>query len=421
VDLALGLVLICLTLYTSVLTLALRGYSRAGLKARIPESRQALWSQRLDDREPLLQDVLGVTRMLSAQGLVTWVFYDYLIRPGRPADGADLLTAALVAALLLLFVLVAIPNAIARSAADAVMARNLGVIWFLSYLLFPIGRVLGTVDFVVRRLAGRPDASAADSTEQLEREILEVVHEGEMQGAVDEGQKEMIRSVIELRETTVGQIMTPRTDIVAVHAAATLDDVRTAVAKAGHSRIPVYESTVDHIVGVVYAKDLLRFGPQDALDLRKVMRAAPYVPATKSIAQLLEEFRAAKVQIAIVLDEYGGTAGLATIEDILEELVGEIADEHDQRPAPSVDRVDEDTLEVDARVPIYEVNAELGVSLPEHAEYETIGGFAFSALGRIPTRGEEFAHENVHFRVMDAEPRRIRRLRVHVQREAATT
>src|SRR5262249_47679529 len=251
------------------------------------------------------------------------------------------------------------------------------------------------------------------------QEILSVVSEGEAQGAVDEEQKEMIQSVIELHDTTVSAIMTPRTDIVGVPASATFDEVREMVVRNGHSRIPVFEKTIDHIVGVLYAKDMLRLRPEQPFDARKVMRTAPYVPQTKTIGELLDEFRQTKVQIAIVLDEYGGTAGLATIEDILEELGGEIDDEYEQPEAPTITRVDEDTIELDSRVPIYEVNTELGIALPDDGEFETIGGFVFSTLGRIPTRGEEFSFENLQFRVVDAEARKIKRLRIKVQREPA--
>jgi CBS domain containing-hemolysin-like protein len=211
--------------------------------------------------------------------------------------------------------------------------------------------------------------------------------------------------------------MTPRTEIFGIHADASYEEARRAVVEGGHSRIPVYEESLDHIIGVLYVKDLLRYGPGDAFDVRKAMRTPPYVPLTKSLHDLLNEFRANKVQIAIVLDEYGGTAGLATIEDILEELVGEIDDEYDQpEPAP-MNWLDENTLEVDARVHVSEVNEALGVELPEDGDYETIGGFVFSTLGKIPARGEQFAHANLQISVLDAEPRKIRRLRLQVQRE----
>jgi CBS domain containing-hemolysin-like protein len=157
----------------------------------------------------------------------------------------------------------------------------------------------------------------------------------------------------------------------------------------------------------------------EPFDTRRIMRTVPFVPETKAVSKLLEDFRRTKVQIAIVLDEYGGTAGLVTIEDVLEELVGEIADEYDQAPPPAIHRIDENTLEVDGRVHVDEINEELGIHLPDQQDYDTIGGFVFSTLGKIPAVGEEFEHEQVHFRVMDAEPRRINRLRITVPRAGA--
>src|SRR5262249_2988803 len=163
--------------------------------------------------------------------------------------------------------------------------------WVLYFLLYPIERVLWFVDVVVRRLVGKPESTQEEQTERIEQEILSAVSEGEAQGAVDEEQKEMIQSVIELHETTVSAIMTPRMAIVGVPASATFDDVREMIINNGHSRIPVFEKTIDHIIGVLYAKDMLRLRPGEPFDARKVMRTAPYVPQTKTIGELLDEFR----------------------------------------------------------------------------------------------------------------------------------
>ncbi len=220
----------------------------------------------------------------------------------------------------------------------------------------------------------------------------------------------MIESVFELRETTVGEIVTPRTRIVALPVASSFEEVRQAVVRCGHSRIPVYDDSLDHIVGVVYAKDLLRMRDDDPFDLRGIMRSVPYVPESKNVRDLLRELRQSKVHIAIVLDEYGGTAGLVTIEDIIEELVGEITDEYEPVQPQMIRRISTETVEVDARVPVSEVSQELGIELPEDAAYESMGGFVFAVLGRIPMAGEEFVHENLRFRIVDAEPRRINRM-----------
>ena len=224
----------------------------------------------------------------------------------------------------------------------------------------------------------------------------------------------MIESVIDLRDTPVEAIMTPRTDTIAADKNITLSELKELIAESGHSRIPVYEETIDTVLGVLYAKDLLRLDPDQPFEAAKVMRSALFIPETKLLRDLLHQFQEQKVHIAVVLDEYGGTAGLITIEDILEELVGEIVDEYESEEPVAIRRIDENTVEVDARMRIEDLNDELRLALPEDQDYETIGGFVFSTLGKIPQVGEGCEHENVGIQVIGAEPRRITRLRLQI-------
>jgi len=312
---------------------------------------------------------------------------------------------------------VAVPNAWAKYAGEPLLLATVPVLNAARTVLWPLLSCLYLFDGLVRRLAGVPAREREDQAEQIEQEILSVVSEGEAHGAVDEEEKEMIESVIELDELQVGEIMTPRTEIVALPTTATLFEAKELIARTGHSRIPIYDETLDNVLGVLYAKDLLLLDRTTDFDPTRVMRKVPFVPETKRIRELLREFRQNKVHIAIVLDEYGGTAGLITIEDIVEELVGEITDEFEP-PAPSpIRRIDADTLEVEARVHVSELNEELGVSLPEDADYETVGGFVFSTLGRIPRTGESLEYRNVRLVILDAEERKINRLRIHAIRE----
>ncbi len=414
-----GLVLLVLTLYISTLSFALAGYSRARLVARVGEGPRERWLEWLDEHEWEVQTQTALLRLLLNLGFLALLIVFYRVNLGRPADLWMACEAGLVSLVLLGLFAVVIPQALAVHAGEAILARSFVLLAGLRVALWPCGRFFGVVEFVVRRLLGKAEMTAAAETERAEQEILDAVSEGEAAGAVDEEKKEMIKSVFELDETAVSAIMTPRTDIDAVPADASYDEVRGLILRSGHSRIPVYENSVDHIIGVLYAKDLLRLNPGEPFDARQVMRAVPYVPETKTLDELLNEFRATKVQIAIVLDEYGGTAGLATLEDILEELVGEIDDEYDQRPPPAMTRLAPDTLEVDARLHISEINAELEIELPEEADYETIGGFVFATLGKIPAAGEEFQHGNIRVRIVEAEARRIKRLQIHVLREKA--
>ncbi len=238
--------------------------------------------------------------------------------------------------------------------------------------------------------------------------------EGERHGAVDEEEKEMIESVIELSDTRVEEIMTPRTEVVAIPKDADLDNVLETIRAKGHSRIPVYDETIDTILGVLYAKDLLQKEANAPFDLTTTMRKAFFIPESKLVRDLLREFQEQKLHIAVVLDEYGGTAGLVTIEDILEELVGEIRDEYDPTAPVEIKRLDEHTVEVDARMRVDDLNDQLDIELPEDGDYETIGGFVFSRMGKIPKIGERFEHDNIGIDVIAAEPRRITRLRLSV-------
>jgi len=284
----------------------------------------------------------------------------------------------------------------------------------LRVLCLPVIKFLELFDPVMRRLAGVPIPDAKSAADELEQEILDVVSEGELHGAVDEEEKEMIESVIELGDTRVVEIITPRTEIVALPADADLAAVLEAIRSEGHSRIPVYEGTIDTILGVLYAKDLLGRAEDAPFQLRSVMRKALFIPESKLVRDLLRELQKQKVHIAIVLDEYGGTSGLVTIEDILEELVGEIGDEYETTAPATLKRIDETTFEVDAGMRIYDLNDQLNVMLPDDRDYETVGGFVFSTMGKIPKVGESCQFNNVGIQVLAAEPQRITRLLVKV-------
>ncbi len=413
----LGVVLLGLTLYMSTLAYTVRTFSRSRLETLLRNGTREVWLNWLDQNEWQLQTLTGLLRLALNLGVLVTAWYYCRFVMGFEATTLAAIVAGAITLLLLALFAVAIPHALAVHAGEEILARSLGVLTAIRWVFYPFTRLCDAVEFIVRRLLGKAEASDEEETERAEQEILDAVSEGQAHGAVDDDQKDMIESVFELAETQVNAIMTPRTDINAVSVNAGYDDVRQTILSKGHSRIPVFERSVDHIVGVIYAKDLLRLDPSGTFDARKIMRKAPYVPETKTLTELLREFRTTKVQIAIVLDEYGGTAGLATIEDILEELVGEIDDEYDQLPPPEIIRVDEDTLEVDARVHISEINEELEIELSEEEDYETIGGFVFATLGKIPATGEEFEQDNIRVKIVAAEDRRIKRLRIHVDRQ----
>jgi putative hemolysin len=229
----------------------------------------------------------------------------------------------------------------------------------------------------------------------------------------------MIENVLELSETTADEIMTPRTDINAIEVNSDLETVLAIVTKAGHSRVPVYKENIDNIVGLVYAKDMLTEIGKDQAEfrLKDKLRDAYFVPETKLLRVLLHEFQNQKLHMAVVLDEYGGTAGIVTLEDILEELVGDITDEYENVPTKKIRIINEDTAEVDARVYIDDLNDEFDINLPEEEDYDTVGGFVFSHLGYIPKASEKFEYENLRFTISAAEQRKIKRIRIEKLRK----
>ncbi len=307
---------------------------------------------------------------------------------------------------------VGIPVGWARYAGDEFIARALLPLGAVRRVLGPLLMIVAGVDEVVRRLAGAPDDT--QDAEQIEREIMDIISLGETSGAVDASERVMIKSVMELDKTDVGEIMTPRTDMSAIEVASDFPAVIELVRSCGHSRIPVFEATLDHVIGILYAKDLVKVEDPTTFSSRRSMRPPYFVPETKDLSSLLREFQANRVHIAIVLDEYGGTAGLVTIEDILEELVGEIADEHDEAPpAPPIAPIDERVADVDARVRVEELNEALHLSLPKGDFYDTVGGYVFSKLGRIPSAGESFLDGDVRIEILQARERAIDRIRVH--------
>ncbi|RMF80235.1 MAG: HlyC/CorC family transporter, partial [Planctomycetota bacterium] len=390
-DILFGSVLLLLTLYTSTISYALRVYSRARLAERLSESQQRRWMPRLERFGTQLQATVSFVRLTC---LIVTVSYFVAPYTNPPLDVRDIAAAIGIALAVVVFAAIGVANSLAIHAGESVLARSLGVVWAARVVLYPIERVFVFIDFVVRRLLAKRDVTDEEESERREQEILDAVSEGEAHGAFDEEQKEMIESVFELHDTTVSAIMTPRTDIVALPIDASPEQIRQTIVEAGHSRVPVYEGSLDNIVGVLYAKDLLRRRGAD-WNVRDLMRTVPFVPETKPLDELLRELRQGRVHIAIVVDEYGGTAGLVTIEDILEELVGEIDDEYDRETAPVLARVDDNTLEVDARVRVDEINEELDIEIPENGSYETIGGFVFTRLGRIPTAGDALDVDNV--------------------------
>lgn len=327
------------------------------------------------------------------------------------AGSVAVFSVTVLTALATLVVGILVPRTLAEKYAEKVVLRLARPVWVCAWALSPVvALVIEVSNFLMRPFKVKADFSPRVLTPE---EIISLVDAGEEQGVIEEEKREMIQSVLEFPDTVVRKVMTPRIDMHCVPVNASLQEVLDTIRNTGHSRIPVYEDTVDNIVGIVYAKDLLRLYPNiEPFDLRRVMRQPYFIPETKKVDELMREFRAKKTQIAIVRDEYGGTSGLVTLEDILEELVGEIHDEYDVEETP-FEQIDEHTYRTDGRMPVEDVNDKTGLHLPTD-EYDTIGGFVFGLFGRPAQAGEQIAYGRANFIVDEADGRRIRKLRIEV-------
>ncbi len=262
---------------------------------------------------------------------------------------------------------------------------------------------------------GRESGSLAESlflSESGLRFLLEM-EEGE-ESIIEEEEREMIDNIFEFKETVVREIMVPRLDIVAVPDDIPVQQALDVILEAGHSRIPVYHESIDQIVGVLYAKDLLQWfkEEQPGQDLKPLLRPPYFVPETKRVHELLREMQKSHVHLAIVVDEYGGVAGVVTIEDLLEEIVGEIQDEYDHPEEEYIRQVDESTYVFDARVLLEDVNDVLGTELKGEGS-DTLGGFVYSQLGHVPVAGESVEYDGLVLEVLSISGSRIGKIRVH--------
>jgi CBS domain containing-hemolysin-like protein len=252
-----------------------------------------------------------------------------------------------------------------------------------------------------------------------EEELHEIITAGEEEGLINSRENEMIQSIFHLRETVVREIMVPRTDVACIDSTDTIQDVLSKIISCGHSRLPVYEDTVDNIIGLLYAKDLLKYWgvAASSFDLKKILRVPYYIPETKNLEELLQEFKRKRVHMAVVIDEYGGTSGIVTIEDLLEQIVGDIQDEYDTEEEWLLSQPD-GTIVVDARLSIEELEQYFGIEV-EREMFDTVGGLIFHLTGKIPRSGEEVETNDIHMTVLDADERKIRRVRIARKGEAA--
>lgn len=404
-----AILLLAASSFAALLSHALRRYSMVELETLFAAAGRPKDLQRFLAHEESLLMTVNVWRLACNLAVgVSLVLYLY-----PKTSVLEIVLTSVVAVALVLVFAVAVPMAWARYASGRILVRTLPVLLFMRTMILPVLAFLGLFGTLVRRLAGAP--VSFDPEQEYQSELLSVVKEGAIGGAFEEDATEMIESIIELKDADVSEIMTPRTDMSCVPQKASLSQARRLIVEEGHSRVPAYQDNPDTIVGVLYAKDLL--AATDRSDfatgtVADIMRPALFIPETRRVTDLLRDFKREGVHLAIVLDEYGGTSGLVSIEDVIEEIIGEIGDEYDQAEPAGIRRLGETSAEVDARTRVSEINDELGLALPDEEDYDTIGGFVFSRLGTIPEAGATLEYRGLTVTVLEADTRRVLRVRI---------
>ena len=363
------------------LEVALSRVSRVRVEELVRESRRgATRLQQVLADPPRSLNLLLLLRMiceLSAAGIVVAYFLDRI-------DGSLAVVVAVGLMTVVSYVFVGVaPRTIGRQQADRVALRGAGLAYRLTKVFGPLPTLLILIGNALTPGKGFREGPFASEAEL--RDLVEIAQE---RGVVEQAERDMINSVFELGDTLVREVMVPRTDIVIIERGKTVKQALNLLLRSGFSRIPVVGENNDDVLGVVYLKDLVRKERSEGggtVKVEEVMRDPAFVPESKPVDELLRDMQAELGHIAIVVDEYGGTAGLVTIEDVLEEIVGEITDEYD-RETPPVETVDDDTYRVTARLPVEDLEELYDVEIP-HEDVETVGGLLAMALGRVPIPG----------------------------------
>lgn len=303
-----------------------------------------------------------------------------------------------------------VPKNIGSSKANVWAMAVSAPLTILTLILTPVVWVLSEISRIVGKLA-RADEDDPFITED---ELKILVNAGQEEGILDESETEMINSIFEFDETTVKEIMVPRIDMLAIDGEQTVKEVLSDIIAAGHSRIPVYEGSIDNIVGILYVKDLLKNLDRDfnTCHVKELLRTVYFIPENKNVSDLLAEMRQKRVHMAVILDEYGGTAGLITIEDLIEEIVGDIQDEYDSEEELIEPIPGRNAVMADARALVYDVAEALDVEFSEDTESETIGGLVFNNIGGIPSVGDEATYERLHMKVAEVKGHRVSKVEV---------
>jgi len=395
------------TALTSVGRLRLRFLAEQG-----SEAANVLQRLRADPNRFLSTVLFTNTLALIVASTATTLLSDEIFtRWGVPSAWRLWLTllVSLLLSVVLLIAAEVTPKTLAITHAERVALAAAGPVDRLASFLSPI---LWLVTLVSRGITGGRAARAPYLTEE---ELISLLHVSEEQGVIEEQEHQMIHGIIEIGDKTVREIMIPRTDIVAVERHAELRDVVKLFKEHRHTRMPVFEGDIDNVAGLIHTKDLLLFytlSTSQKFDMDKLLRPIEFTPEQKKVDELLHDMRTKKVHMMIVVDEYGGTAGLVTLEDLLEEIVGEIRDEYDSAEEDQLVILNDHEARVDAGFPLEELNSRLGLAIEESGDYDSVGGYVHSVLGKIATAGDSFKGGRARWTVEEVKGRRIEIIRL---------
>ena len=306
-----------------------------------------------------------------------------------------------------------VPKSLAITQAEKISKRVARTIELLSMILFPLVKLLKLlINGLYNLFRMNKNRGKKEITEE---DLVTLINVGKDEGVIEEQEKKMIKNIFEFGDTTVKEVMIPRVDIDFAPHDISLTSIVNMIKKSGHSRIPVYEGTIDNIIGILYVKDILKiyrelFQLKEIFDVKKILRKAYFVPENKKIDELLDIFQKDRIQIAIVIDEYSGTDGLVTMEDVLEEIVGEIIDEYDKE-IELFKKIDENTFIADGMINIDKINEILHIKIPED-DFETLGGFIYKLIEKVPREEEEIIYKNIKIIIKRVIKNRIKRVKI---------
>ena len=395
---------------------SLRNFSRSRLDD-LCEQRDCKprFGEILRDDEAATRICEAITAVLLPAGLIAAAYANgWITIADWSADPPLVQIAAAVNLVIFGYVLfIALPWSLSVVVAEPLLVRIWPVLRGLLWVLRPLTRLTELTTVFFQRLLDRENDDT--STDHISEEIASVVDEGERSGSLESGAAQMIEAVVDLKQQDVLDVMKPRTDIVFMPGTFTLGEARQLFITAGHSRIPVHGGTQDEILGIALAKDFLHLEDESVMVASRpdLLREPVYVPETSRVDKLLEQIREKRIHIALVLDEYGGVTGLVTLEDILEEIIGDISDETDPEEEEVLwVQADDGSVDVEGRVHVDDLNSEFDYDLPDDDDFDSIGGLVLKQLNRVPEVGESVDVNGLHIEVLDADKRRVNKVRV---------